>query len=93
MAVLVVMVVLTLLKFSPGLPKEFFCFAVVGGRLTLLGERLRIWDKVEVAEALLALTNELDRHHQYNLVAVCLVLSVDEWVMMWEVNLVVEQVS
>jgi hypothetical protein len=37
-----------------GLPEEFFCFAVVGGGLAFFGEGLRIWDKVEVAEALLA---------------------------------------
>ena len=57
MAVLVVMVVLTLLRFSLASLRSS---AVVGGGLAFLSEGLRIWNKVEVAEALIALAGELD---------------------------------
>jgi hypothetical protein len=67
--------------------------AVVGGGLTLFGERLGVRDEVEVAKALLALAGELDGLHRGDLVVAHGVLSIYERVMMREVNLAMEEIS
>jgi len=76
-----------------GLSEEFFRFAVVGGGLALFGEGLQVWDEVEIAEALLALTGEIDRLHGQDLVIASGILSVCKGVAMRKVDLAMEEVS
>jgi hypothetical protein len=56
-------------------------------------EQLGVRDKVEVAEALLALAGELDGLHRRDLIVAGGLLHVDKRVMMREVDLTVEEVS
>jgi hypothetical protein len=80
-AVLVVMVVLTLERFSLVSPRSFF------------GERLGVQDEVEVAEALLAFAGELDGLHRGDLVLARGVQSIYERVVTWEVDLAMEEIG
>ena len=57
------------------------------------GKGLGVQDKVEVAEMFLALTGELNGHHQGDLVVACHVLCVDKWVMVRKVHIAVEKIG
>ena len=61
--------------------------------LVFFSKGLEVWDEVEVAEAFLALTSELDGHHQSNLVVACCILCVDKRVVMREVHFVMEEIG
>ena len=49
--------------------------------IAFFDEGLRVQDEVEVAEALLALTCEVDGHLCGNFVVACGILGIDKWVM------------
>ena len=76
-----------------GFAEELFSFAVVGRGFVFLRKGLGVGGKVEVAEALLALTGEFDGLHQRDLKVAGGILGVYEGVMMGQVNLTMEEVS
>jgi hypothetical protein len=76
-----------------GFVKELFSLAIAGRRLTFFSKGLGVRDKVEKAEALLALAGELNGLHRRDLIVARGVLSVHERVVMREVDLMMEEIG
>lgn len=82
---------LDLPQFLLRLTKEFLGIAVARGWFEFFGQGLQVRYEVEVQKLLLAPSGQLDGMHGPGVVVACGVLCIDQLVMLWEINLMVEE--